>query len=56
MGAVDLGRASTGPVRATVSVGVAQLIPGVTEVKPLLDLADQALYRAKARGRDTVSD
>jgi diguanylate cyclase (GGDEF)-like protein len=42
-----------GGVRLTVSAGVAELDPVDTEVS-LLERADAALYRAKARGRDRV--
>ncbi len=37
----------------TLSVGVAEFIPGET-LTQFFDRADQALYRAKARGRDCV--
>lgn len=39
----------------TLSVGVAQLLPGMG-ADSLLRAADQALYRAKAEGRDTVCE
>jgi diguanylate cyclase (GGDEF)-like protein len=38
----------------TVSAGVAQHTPGMTGPADLLSLADRALYRAKADGRNTV--
>jgi len=41
-------------VGATVSVGVAIADPGGEEIKHLLGRADDALYRAKACGRDRV--
>lgn len=41
------------PVTVTLSIGVAQLQPGM-DVEALLKSADRALYRAKAEGRDTV--
>jgi two-component system, cell cycle response regulator len=43
-------------VRARISIGVAERPPHVTDVEGFLALADQALYRAKAKGRNTVSD
>lgn len=39
----------------TVSIGVAALIPDDTEFEPLFERADQALYRAKAAGRNQVA-
>jgi diguanylate cyclase (GGDEF)-like protein len=44
-----------GEIRVTVSVGVAQVTPDVADLDRLLDLADQAMYRAKEGGRDRVS-
>jgi len=41
-----------GPI--TVSVGVAQYQPEMSHPRELVEAADQALYRAKAEGRDTV--
>ena len=38
--------------RLTVSIGVAQLGPDMTLPEELIDLADQALYQAKSRGRN----
>lgn len=39
----------------TISVGLAQLdLEGVTDFEALFDAADQALYRAKEKGRDRV--
>ncbi len=42
------------PVRCTVSVGVAELSPGMETPESLLRAADQALYRAKREGRNRV--
>ncbi len=43
----------SGPAQISVSVGLAMLGPGVTG-DALIEQADQALYRAKARGRNRV--
>ncbi|MCU0727937.1 MAG: GGDEF domain-containing protein [Planctomycetes bacterium] len=43
-------------VKARISIGVAERPEDVTDVDRLLALADQALYRAKAKGRNRVSD
>lgn len=42
-------------VAPTISIGVAALVPGVGSAEELLRLADDALYRAKKRGRNVVS-
>jgi diguanylate cyclase (GGDEF)-like protein len=42
------------PVRPTVSLGVAERVPG-DDVAALLSRADDALYRAKATGRNRVA-
>lgn len=44
---------AAGPVAATISLGVAQAVPGDTP-DGLLRRADDALYRAKSGGRDRV--
>ncbi|MEW6265334.1 MAG: histidine kinase N-terminal 7TM domain-containing protein [Thermodesulfobacteriota bacterium] len=43
-----------GPLKFTVSIGLTNLTEGDTELNPLLSRADQALYRAKAAGRNRV--
>lgn len=43
-------------VKARISIGVSAMPPEVQEVEALLSLADQALYRAKAKGRNIVSE
>jgi two-component system, cell cycle response regulator len=40
----------------TISIGIAELRPGMKDFSALLHLADEALYRAKARGKNNVSD
>ncbi|WP_170162298.1 diguanylate cyclase [Caldimonas tepidiphila] len=40
--------------RVTVSIGVASLVPTGQDAEQLVRLADAALYRAKAEGRDRV--
>ena len=40
--------------KPTVSQGIANFPEHATEASQLLDLADGALYQAKARGRDQV--
>ena len=44
---------SAGSLQLTVSIGLAQHLPGDT-VEHTLERADQALYRAKALGRNRV--
>jgi diguanylate cyclase (GGDEF)-like protein len=41
-------------VRRTVSIGVAQLEPGMTRLEDLVNRADSAMYRAKDTGRNRV--
>jgi diguanylate cyclase (GGDEF)-like protein len=43
-------------VAPTLSIGVAELVRGVKSAEELTRLADDALYRAKKDGRNTVSD
>lgn len=46
-------QAAAGPVGVTISLGVAEAVPGDTP-ESLLRRADDALYRAKSEGRDRV--
>ncbi len=41
-------------VHITVSIGVAVLAPGIRKLSVLIELSDQAMYRAKASGRNCV--
>jgi diguanylate cyclase (GGDEF)-like protein len=43
-----------GSVRATISIGVAEMLPHDRDVSALVERADAALYRAKALGRNRV--
>lgn len=43
-----------GPVKITISLGVAKLEPNNTDLSYLLDCADKAMYRAKQTGRNKV--
>lgn len=45
---------SAGPIRVTVSVGVATYTSSMKDISILLDKADEALYLAKRRGRNLV--
>jgi diguanylate cyclase (GGDEF)-like protein len=45
----------SGPLRMTVSIGVAELVVGSESYAALVGRADQALYRAKAAGRNRVA-
>ena len=42
-------------VAPTISIGVAELVRGVKSAEELTRLADDALYRAKKDGRNTIS-
>ncbi len=55
--ALDVGHAGNAPHgRATLSIGLAFLAPGLeVPLAGAYELADQALYRAKHAGRNTVS-
>lgn len=52
----DIVHAGSLKGRLTVSAGVATLEPGDAEMEDILKRADAALYRAKAAGRDGISD
>ena len=44
-----------GPVAITISLGVAQVEPGVEDLATLISYADQAMYEAKENGRNQAS-
>jgi diguanylate cyclase (GGDEF)-like protein len=48
------GESSPIDLRITVSVGVAQTLPGTPSIDALIDRADQAMYSAKGLGRNRV--
>ncbi|HEX5595039.1 MAG TPA: diguanylate cyclase [Micromonosporaceae bacterium] len=48
-----LAEAAASPIRVTVSIGIAVYPDHATTAQQLLDAADEALYAAKAAGRDT---
>lgn len=52
----DIVHAASPAGRMTVSIGIAAAQPGDDEAERMLRRADAALYRAKAAGRDRVSD
>ncbi|MEF9977262.1 MAG: diguanylate cyclase [Thermomonas sp.] len=52
----DIVHAASSEGRMTVSIGVASMQAGDEEVEQMLRRADAALYRAKAAGRNRVSD
>ena len=52
----DIVHAASSEGRMTVSIGVASLQPGDDDAEKMLRRADAALYRAKAAGRNRVSD
>ena len=47
-------RTRSGPLDITVSIGLAYLSSTGTGIEELLSAADEALYRAKAGGRDCI--
>ena len=52
----DIIHAASPEGRMTVSIGVASLLPDDEDAEQMLRRADAALYRAKAAGRNRVSD
>jgi diguanylate cyclase (GGDEF)-like protein len=54
LAAIEVQNAS-GPVRFTVSIGVASFDPAADSLKTLMKRADTALYEAKNAGRDRVA-
>ncbi|MBI4769504.1 MAG: GGDEF domain-containing protein [Chloroflexi bacterium] len=47
---------ASGPLNVTVSLGVASAAPDCPDLPTLLRLADEALYTAKAAGRNRVGE
>ena len=41
-------------VRYTISIGIAEITPEFTHLKPVFQFADSALYQAKATGRNKI--
>lgn len=52
----DIIHAASPEGRMTVSIGIASMEPGDEDAEQMLRRADAALYRAKAAGRNRVSD
>src|SRR5262249_6303247 len=50
------GGASSGPIRATVSIGIATFPRDGADANELVHQADLAVYRAKLQGRNRVLD
>ena len=48
------GDSSADSVRITVSIGIAVVVPGIRKLSVLIELSDQAMYRAKASGRNCI--
>lgn len=49
-------RVAVGGVPVTLSIGIAELAPGMEAIEDWTGAADEALYRAKDAGRDRVCD
>ena len=50
----DINLDDSSTIRLTVSIGVAEACPGHSALDEVISLADTALYRAKAQGRDCM--
>lgn len=48
----EVFQTETGPLKVTLSLGIATFPENATEKQPLIDLADQCLYHAKRNGRN----
>jgi diguanylate cyclase (GGDEF)-like protein len=44
-----------GPVYVSISIGITQATPDTSDLGLLLNKADQALYRSKRAGRNTIT-
>jgi PleD family two-component response regulator len=44
-----------GPIQVSISLGVTQVTSDTSDLGLLLNKVDQALYRSKQSGRDTVT-
>ncbi len=54
LGTLAFGMSGGAPFPVTATFGVAESGPGAMDAKELMEAADQALYRAKAAGRNRV--
>ncbi len=54
MARADMAHAGTALGRVTMSMGIAACVPGSGDPLGLVGMADEALYRAKAGGRDRI--
>ncbi len=50
----DIKLGDSSAIRVTVSIGVAEACPGHNSLDDVISMADTALYRAKAKGRDCM--